>query len=76
LQIDEEDSISDDIIKASRLDFEKNFSRRLKQVGLIISGWGAPEVVDEYLNEAHYCYLHGIFIASMIMAITENLRNP
>jgi len=70
LQRKGEKSVSDDIFQAERRRFEQEFPQRLKQVGLIISGWGAPLEIDEYLNEAHLCYLHGIFIASMIMAGT------
>lgn len=62
--------VADDIVKAHRANFEHNFPRRLKRAGLIISGWDMPQELDEYLNEAHLCYLHGILIASMVMAIT------
>lgn len=70
MQRDVENSVANDIVKAYHTYFEQNFPRRLKQVGLIISGWGVPVELDEYLNEAHLCYLHGIFIASMVIAVT------
>jgi len=62
--------VIDEILESSVKNFKEDFSRRLRQVGLIIYGWGAPEEVGEYLDNAHLCYLHGIFIASMVMAAT------
>jgi len=62
--------VIDEIVEGASMDFKQNFARRLKQVGLIIHGWGAPEEVGEYLDNAHLCYLHGVFIASMIMVST------
>lgn len=70
MQFDKVDSVEVDIVKVARENFEKNFPQRLKKVGLIISGWDAPLDVAEFLDEAHLCYLHGIFIASMLMAVT------
>jgi len=62
--------VIDEIVEGALTNFKQNFVRRLKQVGLIIYGWGAPEEVGEYLDNAHLCYVHGMFIASMLMAAT------
>lgn len=62
--------VIDEIVEGALTNFRQNFARRLKQVGLITYGWGAPEEVGEYLDNAHLCYVHGMFIASMLMAAT------
>jgi len=62
--------VIDEIVEGALTNFKHNFARRVKQVGLIIYGWGAPEEVGEYLDNAHLCYAHGMFIATMLMAAT------
>lgn len=63
-------AVINEIVEGSMKSFKEDFPRRLEQVGLIIYGWSAPEEVGEYLDNAHLCYLHGIFIASIVMAAT------
>lgn len=60
--------VVDEILEGATANFKGNFVRRLNEVGLVIYGWGAPEEVGEYLDNAHLCYLHGMFISSMVMA--------
>lgn len=60
--------IVDEILEGATANFKQNFIRRLKEVGLVIYGWGAPVEVGEYLDNAHLCYLHGMFISSIVMA--------
>lgn len=68
--MNQENSIEDDIFKAALEEFKRNFLRRLNRTGLVIYGFGAPEDIGEYLDNAHLCYLHGIFVASILMAST------
>jgi hypothetical protein len=68
--MNEKESVENDIYRAALAELKKNFLRRLNRYGLITYGWGAPEDICEFLNDAHLCYLHGIFIASILMAST------
>lgn len=37
--------VVDEILDGATANFKQNFARRLKQVGLVIYGWGSPEEV-------------------------------